>query len=61
MDRDNRPGGPALLRQWPATIAVAYALTARMMQNFMWDQYRGRCSDAYAAETHDARSTGMNL
>lgn len=37
MERDNRPDGPTLLRLAPATLAVAYTLTARAMQNLMWE------------------------
>lgn len=37
MEKDNHPDNPTLLRLAPATFSIAYALTARAMQNFMWE------------------------
>ncbi|WP_322043245.1 hypothetical protein [Paraburkholderia sp. J67] len=55
MEKNNHPDNPTLLRLAPTTFAVAYALTARNLMNFMWDKYRGRCSDIHTAEPGGAQ------
>lgn len=37
MEKDNHPGSPTLLRPALTTFSAVYALTARAMQNFMWE------------------------